>query len=217
MTMDFSNIRNLVFDLGGVIIDLDRDESVRRLQAIGLTQADALLDPYKQSGVFLDLETGRMTAPQFLDRVRAMIAENGHAVPSDLEIQDAFNGFLVGLPVERLRALEALRKSGYRLFAISNTNPLMFHSWIESNFRADGKTIRDYFDGIVASFEEGACKPDPLIFNRLMNRYALRPEETLLLDDSPANVEGARRWGLNAVRVGYTPQDDMLHFASLLK
>ncbi|MBP3640038.1 MAG: hypothetical protein J6J20_09150, partial [Muribaculaceae bacterium] len=70
---------NLLFDLGGVIIDLDRDESVRRLQAIGLTQADALLDPYKQSGVFLDLETGRMTAAQFLDRVRAMIAENGHA------------------------------------------------------------------------------------------------------------------------------------------
>ena len=114
-------------------------------------------------------------------------------------------------------SLEALRKRGYRLFAISNTNPLMFHSRIESNFRADGKTIRDYFDGIVTSFEEGACKPDPLIFNRLMNRYALRPDETLLFDDSPANVEGARRRGLNAVRVGYTPQDDMLHYASLLK
>lgn len=216
MNNNLSNIKNVVFDLGGVVIDLNRDRAVEWLNDLGLIQAGELLDPYKQSGIFLDLETGRMTAAQFLDCVRRMIVENGFAEVENVQIQEAFNGFLVALPVERLRALEKLRKAGYSVYAISNTNPLMYHSWIEEHFRADGKTIRDYFDGIVTSFEEGACKPEPLIFERLMQRYNLVPEETLLLDDSPANVEGARSFGIKAMRIGYTVDDDMLHFVSQL-
>lgn len=207
---DFKGIENVVFDLGGVVIDLARDKSVEHLEAIGLRQAGELLDPYVQRGPFLELETGRATAAEFFDNIRALIKADGGRDVTDTEIQDAFNAFLVDLPVERLKALRELRSRGFRVFAISNTNPVMFHSWIAEHFRAEGLAIYDYFDGVVTSFETGCCKPDREIFDTLLRRYGLEGDRTLMLDDAPANVEAARRAGLRAVRVGYTPQDDIL-------
>lgn len=209
-----TGIEAVIFDLGGVIIDLNRDASVAALQSIGLTDADKLLDPYVQRGPFLDLETGRITAGRFYDDMRAAI---GRPDVKDEEIQEAFNCFLVRLPEERLRALRALREKGFRIYALSNTNPVMFHSWIANAFRAEGLAINDYFDGVVASFQEGMCKPDAGIFELTRRRYRLDPERTLMLDDAPANVEAARSVGFRAIRVGYTPQDDVLAIISRLE
>lgn len=215
-TSDFRDIDNIIFDLGGVVIDLDRDLSVARLQELGLHNAGELLDPYVQRGPFLELETGKATAAEFFDKIRSEIFASTSRTVSDLQIQEAFCGFLVGLPVERLAALRRLRRAGYGVYAISNTNPVMFHSWIERHFRAEGLSFYDYFDGVVTSFEEGCCKPDAAIFEAMIRRYSLQPDRTLMLDDAPANVEAAARAGLRALRVGYTPADDMLSIAEKL-
>lgn len=204
------NIKNIIFDLGGVVIDLSRDSSVEHLQKIGLTDADRLLDPYVQRGPFLQLETGKITAAQFFDLVRDEISNAGRPVPTDDEIARAFEKFLIGIPVERLQRIRDLRRAGYRVYALSNTNPVMFNGWISEAFQAEGLRFYDYFDGAVTSFQEGYCKPDPRLFEVVLRRYGLDPAETLMLDDAPKNAQAAADAGMQAVRVGYTPADDMM-------
>lgn len=202
---NLDNIRNIVFDLGGVVIDLQRERAVAALSALGLKDADSMLGLYRQEEPFLGLETGRLSAGEFFDLLRPLC---GGA--SDMQITNAFNEFLVDLPVERLSRLLELRRAGYRVYALSNTNPVMFGSWIASKFRAQGLSVGDYFDGIVVSFQELTCKPDPVIFQRVLSRFNLIPEQTLMLDDSAANCDSARSVGMQALQVGTDPQSDML-------
>lgn len=185
-----------MFDLGGVVIDLDRERCIHRLEELGITDAGSLLGLYRQEGPFLDLETGRITAAEFYDILRSK-ARPG---TTDVELQDAFNAFLVDLPVRRLQALRKLRGKK-RIFALSNTNPVMYNSWIARAFRAEGLTVNDYFEGVVASFGEGCCKPDLRIFQILISRYGLEPGRTLFLDDSEANCRAAEDAGLKSLRV----------------
>lgn len=191
-------IKNIIFDLGGVIIDLCRDEAVRSLEALGIPDVDSLLGLYRQEGPFLELEIGKITAAEFYDRLLPSCRPG----TSCRQIQEAFNAFLIGLPAERLEMLRALRKKGYRLFALSNTNAVMFDSWIKHHFRAEGLEIDDYFEGIIASFREGVCKPDCGIFSVALARYGLDGNETIFLDDSEANCEAARKAGMRAMKVG---------------
>lgn len=195
---ELKNIKNVVFDLGGVIIDLRRENAVSELTKLGIPDVDNLLGLYRQEGPFLDLEIGKLSPAEFFDTLRSM-AKPG---TSDLQIQQAFNAFLVGLPTERLEMLRALRRKGKRIYALSNTNAVMFNSWIAQAFRAEGLCIDDYFDGIVASFREGVCKPNPRIFQILLQRFSLNPSETILLDDSEANCKAAEAEGMKTYRIG---------------
>lgn len=191
------DIKNIIFDLGGVVIDLNRNQAILALEELGVKEAKQLLGEYEQKGPFLQLETGEMSASRFFDTLLPLCTP-GTTVS---DIADAFEKFLVDLPVERLRTISRLREMGYKVFVLSNTNPIMYNHWIDDKFRQDGKTINDYFDGIVVSFQERTCKPDPRIFRNLINRYGLAPEETILLDDSEANCNSARSVGLNASRI----------------
>lgn len=192
---DSPMIDNIVFDLGGVVIDLKREMCIAALERLGMREAGELLDKYVQRGPFLELECGNITAAEFFDMVRPKC---GGA--SDEKIQNAFNEFLRALPADRLDALLRLRKRK-RVFALSNTNPVMFNSWIAKAFSQQGMRINDYFDGVVASFQEGFCKPDPRIFEVLVRRYGLDPARTLFLDDSADNCNAARRCGLLAEHI----------------
>ena len=191
------NIKNIIFDLGGVVIDLERGNAVNALHSLGITDSDRLLGQYEQKGPFLLLESGLITASQFYDGLLPLC----HPGTTCVDIQDAFEGFLVGLPLQRLRTICNLRRKGFKLFVLSNTNPVMYNHWIDLAFRQEGKSINDYFDGIVVSFQERTCKPDPQIFKNLLNRYHLNPQETLLLDDSEANCNSARGLGINAIQI----------------
>lgn len=212
MAEDLSNIKNVIFDLGGVVIDLDRDRAVNALQALGLQQADTMLGLYRQEEPFFGLETGQRTTDEFYDLLRS---EMNPGV-SDVEITDAFNQFLVRLPEARLAMLRRMRSAGYRVFMLSNTNPVMYHTWIERAFRQEGLTVNDYFDGIVVSFQELTCKPDVEIFRTLMRRYGLDPTETLMLDDSEKNCRAATEAGAHALQVGKNNDNDMLAICHML-
>lgn len=218
METQLKQIQNIIFDLGGVVIDLNRPEAVRRLEKLGLSEVGDLLGQYVQKPPFLDLETGRMTAADFFDTIRTLCRDSatGGLEVTDRQIADAFNAFLVDIPTERLERLRQLRMMGFRIFALSNTNPVMFNSWIANEFRKEGGSVNDYFDGIVTSFQELVCKPDRQIFGILLRRYGLNPAQTLMLDDSEANCRAAADCGMHALRVGYTPKDDMMAITSIL-
>ena len=209
-------IQNIVFDLGGVVIDLDRSRAVNHLEALGLRKVNDLLGQYVQKQPFLGLETGHLTAGEFFDLLRAECAQNSGKTPTDTQLTEAFNAFLVRIPEERLQRLRELRLAGFRIFALSNTNPVMFNSWIARAFRAEGGNIQDYFDGLVLSFQELTCKPDPHIFETVLRRYGLSGQQTLMLDDSEANCRAAAEIGMHALRVGDTPQDNMMAYTGLL-
>lgn len=184
-------IRNLLFDLGGVIIDIDRNRCVEALEKLGVADADSLLGKYVQSGIFADLESGNITAAEFRDALRR---HAGDSALTDAAIDTAFQKFLIGLPARRLEELRELRRD-YRVCLLSNTNPIMWNDSIARLFRAEGKEREDYFDGIVTSFEARVMKPDAAIFRYAVEKLGLRPEETLFIDDSQANLDAASKLG----------------------
>lgn len=190
-------IRNIIFDLGGVIIDIKREAAAKALEEIGIVEADRLLGEYEQKGVFLLLEEGRLSDSEMYDSLLPMCSPGTTCT----DIKTAFEKFLTGIPVERLRRIDQLRKKGYSTYVLSNTNPIFYNDWIAKAFRQDGKTINDYFDGIVVSFQELMCKPNPDLFRNLLNRYKLDPDETIFLDDSMANCEAAQTLGIHTVNI----------------
>ena len=190
-------LKNIVIDLCGVMIDLDRDRCVEAFKSLGLSDVDSMLGLYRQEEPFLSIETGRITVSEFYDELRR---RTGGHIP-DAAFERAFDSFPVALPVERLAALRRLRSAGYRTYMISNTNAIMFDGWIKRAFMQEGLRVGDYFDGIVTSFAEGVCKPDPELFATVLRRYCLDAPESLLLDDSEANCEAARGLGMKAVRI----------------
>lgn len=205
-------IKNVVFDLGGVVINLDRDRAVSGLQKLGLEKADEMLGLYGQKEPFYGLETGTRSTAEFFDLMRREM----HPGVTDTQITDAFNAFLIDLPPARLEMLRRMRMAGYRIFVLSNTNPVMYNTWIDRAFRQEGGSINDYFDGIIASFQELTCKPDVTIFQTVMRRYGLLGSETLMLDDSEKNCRAAAEAGMHALRVGKSDNDDMLAICGAL-
>ena len=186
----------LLFDLGGVIMDIRRENAVAALEALGMKEANDFLGEYGQKGPFRALEKGEVTAEEFRAQVRPMLRPG----VTDAEIDAAFDRFLTGIPVERLRALERLHRTR-RIYMLSNTNAIMWRGKIAEEFRKDGHEMGYYFDGWVPSFEVHAYKPDAEIFRIARERFGLVPERTLFLDDSEANCRAAAALGFRTAHV----------------
>lgn len=191
-----AEIKNLMFDLGGVIMDLQRAECVKSFKRLGMANPERFLGDYGQTGPFGELEEGLITPEEFHARLRPLL----RAGVSDADIDRAFNDFLAGIPVRRLEALRGLR-GRYHIYLLSNTNAVMWDAAIAEAFRGEGNELADYFDGVATSFEARALKPGKEIFDYCVRRFGIRPEETVFLDDSAANVEAARSLGFHALQV----------------
>lgn len=186
--------KNLLFDLGGVIMDIKRERAVEAFAALGMADADAFFDPYTQRGLFLQLEQGSISADEFRRQVRPLFSRP----VSDEEIDSGLNRFLIGIPDERLERLADLRKRGHGVYLLSNTNPIMWNGFISNAFQKLGATVNDYFDGIITSFNAKICKPDPQIFRLTAEKFNISPEETTFFDDGAANCRAARELGFRA-------------------
>lgn len=193
-------IKNLLFDLGGVVIDIERQRCVDAFTRLGLADADSYFGDYAQTGIFMQIEDGSIGTGQFHSALREKLPEG----TSDAAIDAAFQAFIVGIPAHRLESLRALRRQGYRIYLLSNTNPIMWNGIIASEFRKEGLTREDYFDGMTTSFEARAAKPDAEIFHSLIRETGIKPEETLFFDDSEINTRAAEALGFRTahVRVG---------------
>jgi len=191
-TVVLKGIKNIVFDLGGVLITLDRDEAVRRFKEAGLENAAELLNAYHQKGIFLELEEGKLSQEEFYEAVRK---EAGRFISNET-IDYGWMGFLKVLPEYKLTMLEELRQKGYRLYVLSNTNPVIM-SWAHSPaFSPQGKSIDEYFDKLYLSYQIGYTKPHPEIFRFMFDDSGMLPHETLFIDDGNANVEMGEKLGM---------------------
>lgn len=183
-------IKNIVFDLGGVLMELDRDRAVRRFEEIGVKDAEELIGMYGQKGIFLEIENGQID----LDTYCQKLSEHTGQPLTYEQIQYAWMGFIVDVPQCLLDYLLELRKT-YNVYLLSNTNPII-QAWARSEaFTPAGRPISAYFDKMYTSYEVGAIKPDRAIFDFMIKDTQLIPNETLFVDDGGGNIQIGRELG----------------------
>ncbi len=188
-------IKNIVFDLGGVILNLDNRRTEEAFTALGVKNFREYFGHGFAASFFIDYETGRITDRQFIDSVRQLTGLD----VSDQAIIDSWNALLLDFPPERIQLLKNLRKS-YRLFLFSNTNALHLAA-LQQIWSAtfQGGSLEDYFEKTYYSHLLGMRKPDRESFQHILLENGLNGAETLFVDDAKINVEGAEQAGLKGL------------------
>lgn len=190
-------IKNIVFDFGCVIVDLDRRKCIDALNAIGAERISSYVDECRQTDMFLDLELGRIDVAEFCQEVRRRAPECRAA---DSEIAEAWGELLTGIPIRRLEEIERLHKE-YNIYLLSNSNPVHWEKSVDRFFPPSGHAPEYYFDQMFISYKLGMIKPDPRIFERLLRDTGAVPGETLFIDDSIANCRAAEEFGIRTLHV----------------
>jgi HAD superfamily hydrolase (TIGR01509 family) len=194
--MNLKPIRNIIFDFGGVIININNQLTVKAFQNLGWKDLYEANDQSFSKELFCTLEKGNTSPEAFRNNVRQLI---GKQIPDNV-IDQAWNAMILDIPAERIRYLEELKKS-YKLYLLSNTNEIhrmCFHQ----NFKQDfGYSFYDLFERNFYSHEMGMRKPDPQIFLEALKEANLVPEETLFIDDLAENIEAAKTVGLKVLHI----------------
>jgi putative hydrolase of the HAD superfamily len=194
---DFPQVKNIIFDLGGVLINIDYKATENAFKNAGIRNFDELFSQAKQTRLFDNLEKGLVDEVTFKDGLRLLSNVN----LSDKTIDDAWNAMLLDFPKHRVELLQNVRKN-YKTFLLSNTNELhipAFENLIEKEYGiADFSSL---FDKLYYSCRVQMRKPDKEIFELVINENNLNPQETLFIDDSIQHVQGAQNVGLNAIHL----------------
>jgi putative hydrolase of the HAD superfamily len=196
MTIE-KGIRNIVFDLGGVLCGLSGERCISALQSVGADAIAHYVAEHKVEDLFLRAELGEISTHAFCDEVRHI---TGRAL-ADESVVWAWNELLTGISDRRKSRLLELRGS-YRLFLLSNTNDMHWHRCADDFFpftAADGRRylVGDYFEKVFLSYELHLAKPSEEIFRRVLADADIAAEQTLFIDDSPANCAAAASLGIH--------------------
>ncbi|MDR1593619.1 MAG: HAD family phosphatase [Prevotellaceae bacterium] len=192
-----SRIKNIVFDFGGVIVELNRPAAVKKFKELGIGNIEELLDPYRQKGIFRFLEEGSISREDFYKEIRKITGKN----IAEKDIDQGFHDFLMPVDQKKLDYILELSKK-YKVLLLSNTNDITM-SWARSEkFSPAGKPINYYFNELYLSYQLGCMKPDLVIF-RMINKLAgIDPVETLFIDDSEANIAAGKTMGFKTFLFG---------------
>lgn len=198
-------MKNIIFDFGQVLIDIAPERvDVLFRQALGHRYESAFRALIEQD-VFNRLEVDALSEESFIWAIQ-------HASGGELggrEILRIWNAMLVGIPAHRLKFLAKLREQ-YRVFLLSNTNSIhlkAIYRYLEQEHQIYDFDTR-FFDRAWYSHEIKLRKPDPAIYQYILNAAKIKPEETLFIDDNPDNVVEARRAGI--VGIVHDPSDDIV-------
>lgn len=187
-------IKNIIFDLGGVLLNIDYDAPVRKFKELGIPDFQKMYSQAQQSNLFDDFETGKISNEKFRDAIRDFA---GIAL-SDAQIDQAWNSILLDMPVERIEFLRSLKKD-FRLFMLSNTNAIHIRSFEADLIKVFGHNVfEEIFEKVHYSSELGMRKPHQETFEKVLGLHGLSPAETLFIDDSQQHVNGAKAVGINA-------------------
>ena len=191
------NIRNIIFDLGGVILDIDFKRTEKAFIDLGVTNFGELFGLGHAESFFLDHEAGRITDEQFLASLQRLAK---HSLQAEV-VQAAWNALLISFPPERIELLREL-KTRYRLFLLSNTNAIhvaAFQKIYQDAFQ--NGTLDELFEKVYYSHKIQLRKPNKEIYEHVLKDKNLKPEETLFIDDALVNVEAARHTGMQAIHL----------------
>lgn len=185
-------IKNIIFDLGGVVLDIEYKKTLDGFKALGAESLESIFTLTSQVEIFNRLDCGLVSPDVFRDELRRALKLD----VSDAEVDHAWNALLLNWNPDRLQLLEKLRRN-YRIFLLSNTNIIhsnLYNDWLMNI--SGGKNLRDYFDKVYYSYEVGQRKPNPEIFGLVLQENGLEPNETLFIDDTLEHIESAKKLGL---------------------
>lgn len=190
-----NGISTLIFDLGGVILNLNYQLTIDAFKILGVTDFDARYSQATQSSLFDDFEIGKISEVEFRNGIREFINSD----LTDLEIDNAWNAMLIDLPYERIKLLNDL-KAKYRILLYSNTNAIHLRKFREliGEQHGDFRLLESVFDQTYYSHKIGRRKPDPESFQFILDDQDLFANEVAFIDDSLQHVEGAKSIGMVA-------------------
>jgi FMN phosphatase YigB (HAD superfamily) len=206
MQMIPANIKNIIFDFGAVVYDIDADRTIAAFKALNVSKFDsfqAFMTAHTNENIFISIETGKITAAEFRENVRSWTTVK----LSDKAIDFAWNAMLIGYVKERLDLLVEL-KSNYRTFLLSNTNSIHWDYFTKQLQEYGYSGLHELFEKDYYSHTLGMRKPDLEIFKHVLKESKLIASETLFLDDNLMNIEAARMLGIPSIQI--TPEIDML-------
>jgi len=187
-------IKNIIFDLGGVIINLDQQRTIYQFNALSDLPFESVYNTSSQSGLFDELDRGTISNEAFFEILKKEMRYTGDTAP----LVKAWNAMLLDVPEHRLDVLVSA-KQNYSTFLLSNTCEPHIASFEEQLYFDHGvKNFEDYFDKVYYSCRMGMRKPDREIFEAVLTENNLHPEETVFIDDSEQHVKGAGACGINA-------------------
>ncbi|MGQ8337377.1 HAD family hydrolase [Sunxiuqinia sp. A32] len=196
-------IKNIIFDLGGVLLDIDPLKTIQAFEKLGLS---GVIDEGGWSynhPVFLKLEQGQLSDVEFRNEIRSLLPSD----TSDEEINAAWCAMIIDFPAEKVELLKALSNS-FKLFLFSNTNTIhlsFFRQLFRKKFDID---LDDLFSDTFYSHEIGLRKPLADSFVHVINNAGIVAEESLFIDDSRQNTEGAEALGIQTIHLA---RDKKLH------
>jgi putative hydrolase of the HAD superfamily len=189
-------INTIIFDLGGVIVDLAPENTLTEFATLANKPVTEILEIYSVNALFPAYETGRIGAEEFRNSVRSIF----NIEVSDGEIDRCWNAMLVGIPPEKLTMLTRLKKH-FATLVLSNTNSI--HLAHINEVILKGQLLDAYVHQAYYSHLVGMRKPDRDIFEYVLNVHSLVPEQTLFLDDNADNIRAAKALGIEALLIEY--------------
>ena len=192
-----AKIKNIIFDLGGVILDIDETIVYKDLEKMGISTSELA-----QSKEFIDImskfDTGIYTAPTFRKKTKALL---GQEKMTDQRFDAIWNAMLLDIPRERIEAIEKVKKH-YKIFLMSNSNVIHYDLYVRDlQLRFGYHEFDELFNKSYFSFAEHLEKPDPRFFELILDHEGLLPEETLFIDDTAANIEVAKSLGIKTYHI----------------
>lgn len=188
------NYKNIIFDLGNVLVKLDEAATMRAFETLGWPKKDHIREYAEGLKLFQAMGVGLMSNQQFFDVFRATT----HSNVTDQQITEATNAMLLYIPEEKKSKLLQLRKEGHRVFLLSNTIDLHWQYCKKNLFPMDHYGVDDYFEKAFLSQEMHMKKPDDEIFQQVINDATIDPNDTLFIDDLEVNCEAAERNGIHS-------------------
>lgn len=199
-------IRNIIFDFGGVIYDIDFQRSIAEFQKLGLNNFDQLYSRAIQNKLFENLETDLCSPQEFLTELRTYFNSD----VNEAQIEAAWNALLIGFKNERLQLLKEL-SSSYNIYLLSNTNRIHYAQFIkEFTDLTAFKSFNDLFKKAYLSFNIKSRKPDLEPYMYVIQDAGIMTHETLFIDDSPQNIKPAIELGIHTHFLDVSKGEDVL-------
>ena len=191
------NIKNVIFDLGGVILDIDYNLTRKAFEKLGVTHFDDMYSQASADKLFQKLETGHVEEDDFYKELNRCTGLQ----LSPEEIRKAWNAMLLSYREKSLEYLETLRPK-YKIFLLSNTNFIHLNELEKIfNLQKRNKTFDQYFDKAFYSCAIGLRKPDRECYDWVINDLKIEPSATIFIDDLAQNIDGAKESGLQTIHL----------------
>jgi epoxide hydrolase-like predicted phosphatase len=197
-----AGIKNIIFDLGGVIINLSVEKTHQAFAALSGLPLEEIKSRVHHGAYFHEYEKGLITDAEFRDHLR----ESLNLSVTDSALDAAWNAMLLDIPIERIQLLERLKKT-YSIYLLSNTNNIHLQCFSNIVHQLTGKArIDHYFHNAYYSHLLKLSKPDVAIYKHVLSENNLQPAETIFLDDNKDNLAGANKVGIKTFHVEYPDQ-----------